>query len=102
MHELTYPIQTDVMELFADKRDIFAREWARHVGLKMLPTDDDGYAQCAGVVDGIRCTEQGSLRCTECWTNKVWCADCICVNHAEQPLHVIEVCISSFLLCLLC
>lgn len=84
-------IQRDVMEIFAEMRDVFMREWARHDGMKMLHTDQDGYAQCAGTVDGMPCTEQGSLRCTECWTTKVWCADCICTNHAEQPLHSIEV-----------
>ena len=95
MLEVTHVMQRDVMELFAQKRDLFAREWARHDGLKMLPADKDGYAQCAGVVDGARCTEPGSLRCTECWANKLWCADCICASHAEQPLHIIEVYASS-------
>lgn len=79
------------MELFADNRDVIAREWARHDGMKTLDVDSKGYARCAGVVDGARCPEEGSLRCTECWVNEVWCAECICKEHAKTPLHVIEV-----------
>jgi hypothetical protein len=80
------PKQTPLEDLVGI-RDILLLELCRHEGLRELVTRLSGFPLCGN------CGESdGTLRCTECMIDAMFCSSCMCTKHREQPLHRIEVC----------
>lgn len=75
------------VEDFIHIRDTLLLELCRHEGLRGLAVESSGFPLCGGCGD-----LDGTLRCTECSTNAMYCSRCMCVKHREQPLHRIQVC----------
>lgn len=68
-------------------RDILLLELCRHEGLRELVTDSSGFPLCGN------CRKfNGTLRCTECSIDAMFCSSCMCTKHREHPLHRIKVC----------
>lgn len=77
----------DPLEDLAGIRDILLLELCRHEGLRGLATESSGFPLCGD------CGKlSGSLRCTECAIDAMYCPGCMCAKHCEQPLHRIQVC----------
>jgi hypothetical protein len=67
-------------------RDTLLIELCRHEGLRGLDAEPSGFPLCGG------CGESsGTLRCTECSIDAIFCPGCMCTRHREQPLHRIQV-----------
>jgi hypothetical protein len=67
-------------------RDTLLLELCRHEGLRGLAVESSGFPLCAG------CGKlSGTLRCTECTVDAMYCPGCLCARHSEQPLHRIQV-----------
>jgi hypothetical protein len=72
---------------FIHIRDTLLLELCRHDGLRGLVADSSGFPLCGD------CGESsGTLRCTECTADAMFCPRCMCAKHREQPLHRIQVC----------
>lgn len=74
------------LEDFICIRDTLLLELCRHEGLRGLAVELSGFPLCG------ECGElDGTLRCTECTIDAMFCPRCMCAKHREQPLHRIQV-----------
>jgi hypothetical protein len=92
--EQSHPYSTDYilkqknpLEDLVHIRDILLLELCRHEGLRGLAADSSGFPLC-----GNCGKSSGTLRCTDCTIDAMYCPGCLCAMHREQPLHRIQVC----------
>ena len=81
-----YILKQGPLEDLVDLRDLLMLELCHHEGLRGLNAKLSGFPRCGG------CWKvSGTLCCTKCTIDAMFCSGCMCARHREQPLHRIQV-----------
>lgn len=76
------------MSQWKPHRDQYLREFVR------LDGRGDAAEECTSCIDR-KAAKTGVIRCRDCFGEGLVCADCCVRTHAENPLHAIEVRLTS-------